>query len=419
MKKLKLIGLFIILLAFSNCVKQEYDTPPIQTIPTGDILSIKDLYQINTDSIVSGVYPASYKFVKDLSVYAVVGMDDKTGNIYKSAYIQDDTLGINLHLMSSGGLRQGDSIRINLNGLVLGVYKGMLQLDSVDADKNIVIQENLLNVTPLTTTISQLNDSINRDYYKSRLIKLENVHFSNPNQTWADAVNLESKDVDLVDDLGNTIIIRSSGYASFAGDSLPKGDGSLYAIFTVYGTTPQLVIRTPNEADFINTDIPGSYYLKKNFEDGSLTSGDWQNIVVSGSNANWKFFQDASMSFARITNEYNYTHYDAETWFVSPSFSLDTATTPILTFKNASDGNGADIEILISTDYDGTSDPTTATWTNLTATLSAGSLAWTLSGDIDLSAYKQQNNVYIGFKYTGTSTDGKMWQVDDILIKEQ
>ena len=419
MKKLKLIGLFIILIAFSNCVKQEYDTPPIQTIPTGDILSIKDLYQINTDSIVSGIHPASYKFVKDLSVYAVVGMDDKTGNIYKSAYIQDDTLGINLHLMASGGIRQGDRIRINLNGLVLGVYKGMLQLDSVDVDKNIVIQENLVDVAPITTTISQLNDSVNEDYFKSRLIKLENVHFTNPNQTWADAVNLESKDVELVDDFGNIIIVRSSGYASFAGDSLPNGTGTLQAIYTVYGTTPQLVVRTPNEVDFVDLNVPGSYYLKKDFEDGSLTSNGWQNIIVSGSNADWKFFQDASMSFTRITNEYNFTHYAAETWFVSPSFSLDTATTPVLTFKNACDGTGDDIEVLISTDYDGVSDPTTATWTNLTATLSSGSLAWVLSGEIDLSAYNQQNNIYIGFKYTGTSTDGKMWQVDDILIKEQ
>lgn len=419
MKKIKLISFLVIVLIFSNCVKQEYDTPPIQTIPTGDILSIKDLYQINTDSIESGIYPAAYKFTKDLSVYAVVCMDDKTGNIYKSAYIQDDTLGINLHLMASGGIRQGDKIRINLKGLVLGVYKGMLQLDSVDADKNIVIQENLVSISPITTTISQLNDSANSNYYKSRLIKLENVHFSNTNQTWADAVNLESKDVDLVDDFGNTIIIRSSGYASFAGDTLPNGSGSLMAIYTVYGTTPQLVVRTPNETSFIDTDIPGSYYLKKNFEDGSLTSGGWQNIVVSGTHADWLFFQDASMSYARITNEYNFSHYAAETWFVSPSFSLDTATTPILTFKNASDGSGSDLEVLISADYDGVSAPSTATWTTLSPILSSGSLAWTLSGDIDLSAYKQQNDVYISFKYTGTSTDGKMWQIDDVLIKEQ
>jgi hypothetical protein len=65
-------------------------------------------------------------------------MDDKSGNIYKSAYVQDVSRGINLHLMSSGGLYVGDSIRIKLKGLVLSEYAGMMQIDSVKVVDNIV-----------------------------------------------------------------------------------------------------------------------------------------------------------------------------------------------------------------------------------------------------------------------------------------
>ena len=44
---------------------------------------------------------------------------------------------INVRLVSSGGLYEGDSIRINLNGTILDEYNGMLQLDNVDVDINV------------------------------------------------------------------------------------------------------------------------------------------------------------------------------------------------------------------------------------------------------------------------------------------
>lgn len=414
MKNYKIIIALLVFTTLFSCVKEEYDTPPILTIPEGAVLTIGDIYQIYTDSIESGIHPGNYKFTEDLSLFAIVGMDDKTGNIYKSAYIQDDSLGINLHLLSSGGLYQGDSIRINLKGLILGDYKGMMQLDSVDVDKNIVKQATLISVPAIATTLSELNDVNNNQQFKAKLIKLENVSFSNPNQTWADAVNLASKDVILVDDMGSSIIIRSSGYASFAGDTLSKGVGTLYAIYTVYGTTPQLVIRTPNEVDF-KEEAEGAYYLNKNYEDGSVTSGGWINEIVIGTDK-WKYFEDATKSYARIFNDPNFSHQEADVWYISPTIALDTATNPILTFKNACDGSGSDLEVWVSTDYTGTFIGTN--WTQLSFTLSAGSLAWTNSGNIDLSAYNTQE-IHIAFRYTGSNTDGKVWQIDDIKIKEQ
>jgi len=73
------------------------------------------------------------------------------------------------------------------------------------------------------------------------------------------------------------------------------------------------------------------------------------------------------------------------------------------------------MEVLVSTDYDGISAPSTATWTTLGVNLSAGSFAWVNGGPVSLNSFLT-TNVYIAFKYTGTSTSGKTWEVDDIII---
>ncbi|MCB9178368.1 MAG: choice-of-anchor J domain-containing protein [Flavobacteriales bacterium] len=68
----------------------------------------------------------------------------------------------------------------------------------------------------------------------------------------------------------------------------------------------------------------------------------------------------------------------------------------------------------MSTDY-ASGDPSTGTWTNLSAAVSPGSWTWTPSGEIDLSMFIS-GNTRIAFKYTGTSSDGKTWELDNIRI---
>jgi len=239
----------LIIVSITSCVKREYDEPPAVTIPTGNILTIADLYQIYQDSIVAqGV--SSYKFTGDYSVYATVTMDDKLGNIYKTAYVQDKTNAIKLHLLSSGGLYQGDSIRIYLKGLLLMDYNGILQLDSVNVDKHIFKQATEIDIQPMTVTIAELNAHISDPTYLCKLIKLDSVQFADPNQTYADGATLSDKNVTLIDHTGNQIIVRNSGYATFADDSLPKGSGSLIAILGKYDDDLQLYIRNTAEIIF-------------------------------------------------------------------------------------------------------------------------------------------------------------------------
>ena len=48
---------------------------------------------------------------------------------------------------------------------------------------------------------------------------------------------------------------------------------------------------------------------------------------------------------------------------------------------------------------------------------SGGNYVFVNSGNINLSAYKA-SNVRIAFKYSGSSSDGSTWELDDVLIKE-
>lgn len=404
----------LLILSIISCVKREYDEPPAVTIPTGNILTISDLYQIYQDSVLAqGV--SEYKFTEDYSVYAVVTMDDKLGNIYKTAYIQDGNNAMKLHMLSSGGLYQGDSIRIYLKGLLLMDYNGILQLDSVNVDKHIFKQATEKEISPKTVTITELNSHINDPEYLCKLVKLDSVQFANPNQTYADANNLDSRNVILRDIDLNEIIVRNSGYATFAGDSLPSGSGSIIAIMGKYGSDIQLYIRSTDEVMFDNPRFTDPY-LEKNFDDGSITSGGWTQQNVIGSIL-WSLYGSSGDYVASISNYNNNVNTACETWLISPAMDLSSAIHPILTFRNAKNYVGPDLECQISVDYDGTSDPTTATWTTLSFIKSSGAFTFVNSGDIDLSNYISAQ-VYLAFKYTGSSSDGATWEVDDVLVME-
>ena len=103
-----------------------------------------------------------------------------------------------------------------------------------------------------------------------------------------------------------------------------------------------------------------------------------------------------------------------EQWCISPAFSLNVYGNASLTFRNAKNYNGPDVQLFFSNNYDG-ENPATATWTELEFNKSTGSFAWAESGSIDLSSFTG-DNCYIGFKYTSTETEAAAWEIDDITL---
>lgn len=410
MNTIKKISFFFLLGAGILSCKKEFDTPPLKEIPTGNIITIADLkarYQ-----------GAAIKFQEDLSLFAVVTMDETSGNLYKNVYVQDATGAINVRLVNAGGLYQGDSIRIYLRNTVLNKYNGMMQLDSVDVDKNVIKQKTLVDVQPEVVTISQINSNL-----QSKLIKLENVQFSTSElgKTYADAIAQTSQNRILEDCDGNTIVVRTSGYANFAKDTVPENRGSLIAIVGEFNGTIQLYIRTPQEVKF--TENRCGPYLLKNFEDNSATSGGWlvknyEGTTEITTNPAWQWAA-ASFSgqyFAKAS-AFNTGTSGCESWLVSPPVDLSSSSVPGLTFRSAYNFTGPDIELYVSTNYSGGA-ISSATWTQLPFNLpTTGGYAWANSGVVPLTGFKT-SNVRIAFKFTGSTSTSKTWEVDDIMIKE-
>jgi len=242
MKKIKLISvllsLFLATVMMFSCVDDDFDTPPTSPIPIGEVKTISELKALFLDQTID----------VDMTVYATVTMDDKSGNIYKTAYIQDGDDAIALHLDASGGIYQGDSIRLQLNGLKIGKYKELYQIDAPDGngftlDNYVTKIQTLVNVEPELVNISDLQNK------QGKLVKLENVQFvaGDTAVTYADAENEISVSLTIEDGSGNETIVRTSGYSQFAAELTPSGSGSIIAVVGQYNSDMQLQIRSLDE----------------------------------------------------------------------------------------------------------------------------------------------------------------------------
>ena len=399
-----LAGLIVSL--FASC-KKEPDSPPVQTLPESSIITIDSLrnWQMSVGE--------SILIEDSLSVFGIVAMDESNGNIYKNIYLQGENAAINVRFTSSTDLVQGDSIRISLYGTTLSEFSGVIQLDGVDEEKNTVVRSSGNDLTPLLLTIPEIDLSI----HESKLIKLENVQFKNSelSNTYADAVNQSSENRTFEDFDGNELYIRTSGFADFAADSLPKGSGSMVCIVSEYNGELQLILRSPEEALMDGPRGPGEL-LVKDFDDDDLLSGGWsvQQVVgthswETGSAGGWE-----DVPYAVITN-WDGGNTACESWLISPMLDLSASAGASMSFDNAYNYSGDPLEVLISTDYPGTGNPNDYTWTALTANWSTGGWDFVNSGDIDLAAYLA-GNVHIAFKYVGSDDDGRTWEIDNIII---
>ena len=406
------------LLGLNSCIHDNFEEPEIPDMPAGNVLTISDLRQIYMDSVISGVHSEGYKFTENFSVYCTCTMDDKSGNIYKSAYVQDNTDAINLHLMSSGGLYEGDSIRLDLEGLILNDYENMLQLDSVDVDHNILKIATQQYLEPEVVTIPQIQTG----NYQAKLVIIEGVQFVDASlgQTFADEENLETLNHDLEDCNGNTIIVRTSGYSDFASRLIPEGKGSIVAIVGQFRDDWQLAIRSMHEVDMDGYRC-GTPLYEENFDgvvNGEAIALDaWKNIATEG-NVLWMGMNSGNppLTAARITPNSDPVQ---QSWLITPQIEVPEGIEPALEFEtNAAFDLGGTLKVFVSEDYDGGDDPSTATWTELSATIcdapSSGFGVWTESGLISLADYS--DNIHIAFRYDGTDTQKTQYFIDKILV---
>lgn len=427
-----LLLLGTISLLASSCVK-DFDSPPVRTLPVGQVLTVAEL---------RGVFQGSpVRFGGDSSIYAVVTADEQNGNLYRNVYVQDHTGAIQLRLQNSGGLYQGDSIRIYLPGTILSIYSGMLQLDSVSVDNNVVKQATQVAKAPRSVTIGQITPAM-----QGMLIRLDSVEFSEAQMgmTYSNAITQQTQNRDLVDCNGASVLVRTSGYANFAATPLPTGRGSFVAVVGQFNTDMQLFIRDINEIQLNGPRCDGSTgpgpceyavtpvaSVQQNFDDVVLNDTEynnpnWVNLAVVGSRT-WRGRIFQSDKYLRATafgsNQTN------QAWFITPPVPLSGAALT-LSFRSAIAfwDNAAwphPLTVKVSTNFDGC-DTGAATWTTVTGytvpTQTSANYTFVNSGNIDLSAFIPSGatgNVHVAFIYNGQHPAGPTTtlDLDDIVIQ--
>lgn len=223
------------------------------TVATHTIAQLKALYAGRPTTITD-----------DVVVEATMASDDTEGNLYRVAYVQDATGGIELKL-SLGNLStiypQGSKVLLKAKGMTLGRYGGQINLgyaSNSDRYETAYYPEKLVpqvlgfrstgSITPKSVTIDALSPSM-----QGQLIRLEGVQFiqTEIGQTYAAPENRNDQanvNRTLIDRSGRTIIVRTSSYAKFAGRLVPTGSGSITALLTYFNTTPQLLLLRERDA---------------------------------------------------------------------------------------------------------------------------------------------------------------------------
>lgn len=425
MKNLNL-AIFTFAFAFllTGCIKDDFDAPETDCLDQGEYIT--NFTDIQT---IASTYNDA-EIDADVYIKAVVTASDASGNIYKEVYVTDGTGNLAISVDVTNLYTKfpvGRTMYIKLKGLYLlngdlgygkdGSYVGRIPAIFID---DYLIRggcDNSSLATPLEITLDQLSSTP-----VGSLVKISGVEFEDglDGITYANAVTQQSENRYIQDCFGESVIVRNSGYADFAGALLPGGNGTITGIYAPFGNTPQILIRDTNDVNMTDTRCDGSspnqnVLLSKDFEDNSMTSGGWQIQTPTGS-IEWEtsdLYAEQGTYYAKASNYVGGSNLASETWLISPAIDVSAETNPRFSFINAYKYNGDALEVLISTDFDG-QDITTATWTSVNPTLSQGNFDWATS-ETSLTPY-QTGDFHIAFKYTGSSSDGSTWEIDAIKI---
>jgi len=436
------ICIFFLWGTFCNCEKV-WDTPPIFTGPALKAnMSIKDLLRLHI--------PNNYeKMSADYMIEGTVTANDKTDNFYKSIIIQDSTAAITIKLDGYNLFTKyavGQKLGIALNGLWLSDYAGMTQI-GIGVDRSdpaspflLGIPQPLMNryisllaggklMKPILVLATGLADSL-----KGCLVAIEHLEFvaSDTGKPYSDLVNqLPASHTLRTCSIGN-LYLRTSGFASFGNALTQRGNGTATGIYTVFRTQKQLVIRDTSDMQLtgLRCSVTGPKTLfaedvTNALTDSNFKSAGYKNIAEVGG----KYFT------AKKTSANSYLEISAFaarqnvviSWLILPPINLDHSANEILHF-DTKDGfdNGAILQAMVSTNYDGGNNPARAKWTLLPAVMSKGSGSgfapqWMFSNNLDLSKFK--GNVYIAFRYEGNDPSaaiGKLttsFRLDNIMVQ--
>jgi hypothetical protein len=437
----------ILFASISVSCKKNYQAPPEATEP--NITANTTIKALKARHTVQGAYDV---INDDAVISGVVIANDKSGNLYKEMYIRDATGAISVQL--SGTLYTnypvGRRVFIKCKGLCVSDYNNMMQLgvkviingsptleavptplianyvlggslDNFEEAKPKVVTQADLNLTGSFMQFPLLGDLIQLNDYEFQL--------GDTKKTYGDTSAYKKAGEVYIKNCGGStsLLVRSSGYADFAGKSPQAGNGSITAIYTVYNTTKQLIIRDTTDVKFTGARC---FLFEEDFQaypttgNAPLVITGWKNIQESG-DVPYTIAAFGSSIFPKVSafTSTAMPTTNIKTWLISPAIFIPTGISPKYSYTCAHRYTVGTLKAMVSIDYNGSNTPSTATWTELNS-IQANSASFTPFipyGPYDLSTYAGKN-IYLAFRYDAPAGTNKnnvaTFEPDDMKISK-
>lgn len=243
----------------NQCQSESYFTDPNNQFVKWSITDLKNKSQ-------------NQPFTENAYIEGYVSSTDESGNIYKYLYIQDSPSNPTQGLVVSADAvsmyakyPQGYKVYIKLKGLAMGTYGGVKQLGyyGLNQTDNVIefgrIPEKMVfnsivrscsekaTIVPKELTITQIRNATDQNQYIGCLIKIPNAEFDAKVlcSIYAPSgftVDRALNDATYTNPATATVVVRNSGFASFANQKLPSGKGDFIGILSKYNSSYQLFI---------------------------------------------------------------------------------------------------------------------------------------------------------------------------------
>ncbi len=277
MKNLKsyILGLATVgSLAFTGCSMTEdpvpVSIPEASQKPNTTLLELKTAFWSDATNYIwntpdkEDAVPCAIPEREDGTHYIVHGRvisSDYEGNVFKQLVIQDETCALAFSINAydlNVSYRVGQDIVVDLTGLYIGKYNGLLQIGNPEWYENGSQWEASFMPLELFRAHAELNglpepakvdtvvmnsfselpsdpDGLRR--FQSQLVRFNNVKFQEGGKEPFSEYQSSGVNRNIEDTEGATMIVRTSGYSDFWNKTLPEGNGDIVCLLGYYGTT--------------------------------------------------------------------------------------------------------------------------------------------------------------------------------------
>lgn len=249
------------------------------------------------------------------TVISNAGLNNLTSK--KIVILQDETGGIELYLTESSTLNRGDKVLVDLSGITLSEYAGLLQVTDFSSEKiTLISSDNEIVAKKVTMTDFLANK------YESQYVEISNVQVADADlsKTWVQ--NDSHSSITIVDNEGHSFVVRSSKYSSFGAENVPGGSGTIKGIAAIFNSTIQLIFSDADDYAGLTGErfsgggsggeLPGG--LGEGTEASPYNVAKALNIINSGSIPTDKVYVKGKIS---KLGEYGGEQYGNYTYFIS------------------------------------------------------------------------------------------------------